>query len=110
MTPRLMLSIWKIVKGLILQYKEQECPKKVKTHKFKRIERMMDAPFTCYVDAEGFTKKINEKRGTNTTAIQEHEPSGLDYIIIRSDGQFKAPVQIRGADPAGDFIKAMEKK
>ncbi|CAG8650033.1 6332_t:CDS:2 [Paraglomus brasilianum] len=80
------------------------------TYKFKRIERMMDAPFTCYVDAEGFTKKINEKRGTNTTAIQEHEPSGLDYIIIRSDGQFKAPVQIRGADPAGDFIKAMEKE
>ncbi|CAG8604111.1 701_t:CDS:2, partial [Paraglomus occultum] len=85
-----------------------EMPKEGKNiYKFKRIERMMDAPFTCYVDTEGFTQKINENRGTNTTAIQEHKPAGLDYVIVRSDGHCKPPVQIRGEDPAGDFIKAM---
>ena len=71
---------------------------------------MLDAPFTCTADAETLSTLIEKNQGSKTTAIQEHKVISFDYIIKRSDGKTKAPVKIRGDDPAGEFIKAMEKE
>ncbi|CAG8847463.1 1502_t:CDS:2, partial [Gigaspora margarita] len=79
-------------------------------YKFMRYDRMLDAPFTCTADAETFAMNVDEKRGLNTTAIQKHKIASIDYIIRRSDGECSYPVKIRGDDPAGDFIKAMQKE
>jgi len=46
---------------------------------FKRYIRQMDVPFIAIVDAECFTKKVKQKQGAHTEAIQEHEPASFDY-------------------------------
>ncbi|CAG8552463.1 13912_t:CDS:2, partial [Acaulospora colombiana] len=61
-------------------------------------------------DAETLSTLIEKNQGSKTSAIQEHKVISFDYIIRRSDGKTKAPVKIRGDDPAGEFIKAMEKE
>ncbi|KAF0437758.1 DNA polymerase [Gigaspora margarita] len=68
------------------------------------------APFTCISDAETLSTLIEKNQESKMTAIQEHKVISFDYIIRRSDGKTKAPVKIRGDDPAGEFIKAMEKE
>ncbi|CAG8665834.1 7515_t:CDS:1 [Dentiscutata heterogama] len=79
-------------------------------YKFRRQERMLDVPFDCTADAETLSIQIKKNQGSKTIAIQEHKVIGFDYIIKRSDGKTKVPVKIRGDDPAGEFIKAMEKE
>ncbi|CAG8833220.1 31244_t:CDS:2, partial [Gigaspora margarita] len=79
-------------------------------YKFRRYEQMLDAPFTCTADAETLSTLIKKNQGSKTIAIQEHKVISFDYIIRRSDGKSKVPVKIRGDDPAGEFIKAMEKE
>ena len=79
-------------------------------YKFRRYERMLDVPFTCTADAETLSTLIEKNQGSKTTAIQEHKVISFDYIIRRSDGKSKAPIKIRGDDPAGEFIKAMERE
>ncbi|CAG8588066.1 7999_t:CDS:2 [Acaulospora morrowiae] len=61
-------------------------------------------------DIETLATIIEKSQGSKTTAIQEHKVISFDYIIRRSDGKTKVPVKIRGDDPAGEFIKAMEKE
>ncbi|CAG8593812.1 15440_t:CDS:2, partial [Acaulospora morrowiae] len=61
-------------------------------------------------DAETLATQIEKNQGSKTTAIQEHKVISFDYIIRRSYGKTKVSVKIRGDDPAGEFIKAMEKE
>ncbi|CAG8480830.1 5063_t:CDS:2, partial [Paraglomus occultum] len=61
-------------------------------------------------DSETLSELKEKNQGSKTTAIQEHKVISFNYIIKRSDGKTKAPVKIRGDDPAGDFIKAMEEE
>src|SRR2546423_1809279 len=69
----------------------------------------MDVSFVYIVDAECFTKKVNEQQGKKTTVIQEHVASAFSYIIIQSDGVRNKLVYIRGENPACNFIQKMEK-
>jgi len=71
---------------------------------------LLDAPFTCTADAETLATQIEKNQESKTIAIQEHKVISFDYIIRRSDSKTKIPVKIRGDDPAGEFIKAMEKE
>ncbi|CAG8847166.1 38484_t:CDS:2, partial [Gigaspora margarita] len=96
-------------KGINILVQRTEMPKEGKNiYKFRQYERMLDAPFTCTADAETLSTLIEKNQGSKMTAIQEHKVISFDYIIRRSDGKTKAPVKIRGDDPAGEFIKAME--
>ncbi|CAG8854524.1 15554_t:CDS:2, partial [Gigaspora margarita] len=61
-------------------------------------------------DAETLSTLIEKNQRSKMTAIQEHKVISFDYIIRHSDGKTKAPVKIRGNDPAGEFIKAIEKE
>ena len=49
---------------------------------FKRPNRQMNVTHIAIVDAECFTKKVKEQRGSSTEAIQKHEPASFDYLII----------------------------
>ncbi|CAG8690225.1 360_t:CDS:2, partial [Gigaspora rosea] len=61
-------------------------------------------------DAETLSTLIEKNQGSQTKAIQEYKVISFDYIIRRSDSKTKVPVKIRGNDPAGEFIKAIEKE
>ncbi|CAG8816118.1 39596_t:CDS:2, partial [Gigaspora margarita] len=69
-----------------------------------------EEPSQHYSDAETFSTLIEKNQGSKMIAIQEHKVISFDYIIRRSNSKTKAPVKIRGDNPAGEFIKAMEKE
>ncbi|KAF0453682.1 hypothetical protein F8M41_001694 [Gigaspora margarita] len=111
MTPRLMLHM-KDCERINTPIQRTVMPLVDKNiYKFRRYERMLDAPFTCIADTETLSTLIEKNQGSKMTAIQEHKVILFDYIIRHSDGKTKEPVKkIRGDDPAGEFIKAMEKE
>ncbi|CAG8736877.1 36798_t:CDS:1 [Racocetra persica] len=79
-------------------------------YKFRRYERMLDAPFICIADAETLSTLIEKNQGSRTKAIQEHKVISFDYMIRYSNSKTKATVKIRDDDPAREFIKAIEKE
>ncbi|CAG8660570.1 4927_t:CDS:2, partial [Racocetra persica] len=70
----------------------------------------IDAQHMKDSDAETLSTLIEKNQELKTIAIQEHKVISFDYIIRYSDGKTKAPVKIRDNNPAGEFIKAMEKE
>ena len=65
------------------------------------------APFVIYADFECITVPINEKRGNNTKAYQEHKGCGYGYkIVCQYDDIYSKPTKIyRGPDAVYKLIK-----
>lgn len=78
--------------------------------KFKNIRKQHPVPFAVYADFESIVKPIDEQKGENTKAYQEHISCGYALkLVCRDDESLSLPtVLYRGEDSISKFINSLE--
>ena len=82
--------------------------------RFENYHKQLKVPFVIYADFEAITTKIEgpelDPEHSGTLKTQEHEPCGFSYIVVRSDGQTKAPVLYRGENAVQEFFHRLREE
>ena len=81
---------------------------------FKNYNKQQKSPFIIYADFEALIKKIEgaerDPNKSNTQNTQLHEACSYCYIVVRSDGKTKKPVEYRGPNAAEHMSKSLMKE
>ena len=79
--------------------------------KFENLSNQLKCGYCIYADLETLpTKNIGKKNllGKSTDIYASHEPSGYDFMVIRSDGQVVAHETYRNPDCIDRFFDRMD--
>ncbi|XP_060873939.1 uncharacterized protein LOC132947697 [Metopolophium dirhodum] len=77
-----------------------EMPKEGDCVEFRAWKNTVRHPFVIYVDFEAILTKAEEKKGGNTTIIQNHEPMSYTFFVKASD-DVPAELLVQHEIPAG---------
>jgi len=81
---------------------------------FKNYHKQMKAPYVVYADFECVLEKIDgcEPRPDKsfTVKTERHKPSGVSFIVVRSDGKLTGPFNYRGPDAVYAFLTRLQKQ
>ena len=62
---------------------------------FKNYDKQMKAPYVVYADFECVLEKISgcepPSNKSFTVKTEKHEPCGVSFIVVRSDGKLTGP-------------------
>ena len=82
-----------------------EMPTEGRNHiKLKNHQNQMPVPYVIYADLESIVKPKSANVGDKSEIINEHEPCGFGYQVVRYDGQAEEPVIYRGEDAIEAFL------
>ena len=100
-------------KGLLKSPTRTEMPKQGENKMaFKNFYKQIKAPYVFNADFECVLKKIAtcepDNRQSFTIKTEKHEPCGVSYVIVRSDGQSFGPYTYRGEDAVFDFLRQLQ--
>ena len=62
--------------------------------KFKNYDKQIPSPSKIYADIECFNKKINFKKGNNTTFYSKHIPYSVGAKLVCIDDKYMQPIKI----------------
>eukprot|EP00117_Sycon_ciliatum_P042863 scpid87169/ scgid31128/ len=71
-------------------------PEPGETLTFTENKRRMKMPYIIYADTESVLAPSSGQHGANTVRNAEHEPCGIAYIVVRSDGEVTRRFLYRG--------------
>ena len=79
--------------------------------KFKNYDKQIPLPFKIYADIEFFNKKVNFKKGNNTTFYSKHIPYSAGAKLVCIDDKYKQPIKIFfGSNCINEFLQWVFKK
>ena len=80
--------------------------------KFTNHRKQMRVPFIIYADFEALNIPVEGCAGDShksyTRQIAKQVPCSYCYVVVRSDGEAKAPVLYRGEDAAEHFLASLQ--
>ena len=100
-------------KGLLKSPTRTNMPKQGENKiSFTNYHKQIKAPYVVYADFECRVRKIATCEPDNehsfTMKTEKHEPCGLSYVVVRSDGQTFRPYTYRGEDAVFVFLRYLQ--